>query len=343
MKRRIALALVGAGLTTAMMAGSVSAQPVSPDAKPLVSVVKLSVGVVSSVNAAPLYVADAKGYFKAEKIEVSITNIPTVSAVQPLLATGRLDVAYGLPSPGLFNGLATGQDVRLVASAGQPRVGKPNSAAIVLKNGPIKRLQDLRGKSISVAGGIAGASAWYASELLKQANMTVNDVRLVNLSSSDGVAALKNGAVQAVMALGPDLVNALGSGQYSLIGDMYEVLKNGTGGAFIFGSKLIKQDRRAGVAFLRAMLKATRNDLQGDWFKNKQIINILVKATSSPSWVIKKTFPPLFDRNLTLPSGPFQSMQSFWREQRLLNYAPALKVPRIIDGDMIKAAVASYR
>lgn len=328
---------------TTPQSSSTSSPDIDPDAQPLTEPVEVTVGVVATINAAPVWVADAKGYFAQEKIKVTVTNIPTVSAVQPLLATGRLDVAYGLPSPGLFNGLATGQDVRLVSSAGQPRKGKPASAAIVLKDGPIKTLEDLRGKSISVAGGIAGASAWYLSELLKQADMTVDDVRLVTLGSADGVAALKNGAVHATMALGPDLVKAMASGEYELIGDMYEVLKNGTGGAFIFGSRLIKDDRQVGAAFLRALLKATREDLQDGYFENEEILAILGTALNSPPAVLKQTYPPTFDPDLTLPSMPFESMQAFWRAQGQLDFDEDLEVGQIIDSALMETAATSAR
>ena len=72
-----------------------------------------------------------------------------------------------------------------------------------------------------------------------------------------------------------------------VLGDMDKVLANGSGGSYVFGPTLLRDNRRAGVAFMRALLKATREDLQGNFLKNKQTVRILAKATGSFSWVVE--------------------------------------------------------
>ncbi len=84
----------------------------------------MTFGVLPNVNAAPMYVAVAKGYFgEDDPFEVEYVNTGTSAEAQPLVATGRLDGLYAGPSAGFFNGLASGQAVKFATGSGQYRPG----------------------------------------------------------------------------------------------------------------------------------------------------------------------------------------------------------------------------
>ncbi|MCU1373893.1 MAG: transporter substrate-binding protein, partial [Actinomycetia bacterium] len=262
-RRRLIGLLVAVGVVLlGAVPAQAQAQKPSADAKPLDSVTKLTVALLPNVNAAALYLAQAKGYFKAEKLDVNIINGGSLVDSLPLLTTGRVDATYAGASAGFFNQVANGVEVQYVAGAGQSRKGGAASAFIVKTGGPIKTLSDLRGKKVTAPGLTGGISAYYLSELLKQANMTVEDVQLVNTDVPGGLAALKNGAVSAALSSGPVMTEALSSGAFQIIGDMDKVLSIGNGGGYILGPSLLKKNRRAGVAFVRALLKTTRKELQ---------------------------------------------------------------------------------
>jgi NitT/TauT family transport system substrate-binding protein len=350
MGKRLAAALLALAVATGVMATGAGAQTkASPDAKPVEGTVKLSIGTSATLNAAPLFIAQAKGYFAKEHLDVSIVSNIVGIVAQPLLATGRMDAAYVGASVAFFNGVAGGHDVKFASGAGQTKIGcKPTCAGsgfVVQRNGPIKKLSDLRGKKIAANGGFTGTSGYYLSQLLKQAGMTPDDVRVVDILLPDGLQALNNGAVSAAIDSGVGMTQHISSGgPYDLIGDMDKVLANGNGGGFIFGKSLIKENRRAGVAVIRAMLKAVRVDLKGDWVHDKEIVNILSKATGTPTWVIKASPVPVFDNNLAQTTQVLADMQSFWRFQgKLLNYAPSMKPPRYSDSGLLADAVASYK
>ena len=312
-------------------------------AGPLDEPVKVTFGVLPNVNAAPMYVAVAKGYFGEDNLEVEYVNAGTSAEAQPLVATGRLDGLYAGPSAGFFNGLASGQAVKFATGSGQYRPGGAASAYVTLPGSPIQSVADLAGQKVAVPGGIPAVSGFYLAELLEQAGLTVNDVEIVPLSVVDGLAALTNGAVVAAMSSGPQMTAGLADGSQVLVGDMDKVLAEGNSGGFILGPTLLEENRCAGVAFVRGLLRANREDLQGEYLQNQEIVDIVATATGFPPDVIASTVPPLFDEDLATTDGVYQNMQTFWRSQNVLDYETDLAIEQIVDQALMEEAQATYQ
>jgi len=94
----------------------------------------------------------------------------------------------------------------------------------------------------------------------------------------------------------------------------------------------------------RALLKATRVDLQKkDWLKDKDNIRALATGTGTPTWVVRATSAPLFDPDMTVKFGVIDSMQRFWGVNGLINYLPYMKASRLVDTELLKIAMDSYR
>ena len=66
------------------------------------------VGVASDIG---LYVADKKGYFRDEGLDVALTMIDQTNRMIPTLGTGDLDVGSGTIAASLYN--AVGRDIAL--------------------------------------------------------------------------------------------------------------------------------------------------------------------------------------------------------------------------------------
>ena len=64
---------------------------------------KVSIGVTGAATDVGLWVADAKGFFKAEGIEVNFERFDSAARMNAVLGSGELDVGAGGPSAGLFN------------------------------------------------------------------------------------------------------------------------------------------------------------------------------------------------------------------------------------------------
>ncbi|MHA7966939.1 aliphatic sulfonate ABC transporter substrate-binding protein [Paenibacillus sp. CAU 1782] len=142
----------------------------------------------------PMIIGKEKGWFAEEFAKYGATvefqTLASASQYNEALAAGRLDIVrtgfigtIAAQSAGIeFKSLAEG-------SSGAP------DAILVPESSPIQSIADLKGKSIAVA---KGSSSWGVLQLaLKQAGVSPDDVKLVNLQPSDAQAAYQSGQVDA--------------------------------------------------------------------------------------------------------------------------------------------------
>src|SRR5438046_3003402 len=73
--------------------------------------IKINVGIANSATDVGLFVADKKGYFKREGLEVNFIAFDSGARMIAPFASGDLDVGGGGPSAGLYNAVARGIDI----------------------------------------------------------------------------------------------------------------------------------------------------------------------------------------------------------------------------------------
>jgi NitT/TauT family transport system substrate-binding protein len=107
--RATAIGSIAAGIALSALGRAASAQT---------SPTKVSIGVVGSTSESPLFIADKLGYFREMGIVPDyVTSASAANMIAPL-GTGQLDVATGGPSAGLYNAIARGIDIKIVADKG---------------------------------------------------------------------------------------------------------------------------------------------------------------------------------------------------------------------------------
>ena len=147
-----------------------------------------------SSSAMPLYLAQTKGFFKAEALDVELIQInPRIGAT----AVVNGDVSFATPFVSTFRGILQGFPMKTVF--------------VHLKKGPyylmvrpdIKDVQQLKGKRLGVAT-IKGADQLNAEELLQAKGFNPNQIQAVAIG--DGplrMQALISGAVDAICVAPP--------------------------------------------------------------------------------------------------------------------------------------------
>jgi len=162
-------------------------------AGPAAAAEKLSVLLEWFVNPdhAPLVVAKEKGLFAAHGLDVDLVAPADPSAPPRLVAAGQADVAlHYQPS------------LDLDVDAGLPLVRfgtlieTPLNTLIVLKDGPIKSLADLKGRKIGYS--VSGFEDAMLGQFLKTAGLAIDDVELINVNFALS-ASLLAGQVDAVV------------------------------------------------------------------------------------------------------------------------------------------------
>ncbi len=121
-----------------------------------------------------IYMAKRLGYFRDAGLDVSINAPSDPSAPLKQVAAGQADLAISY-EPEVLLAREEGLDVVAVGAL----VDRPLTSMIWLRKSGVKRVTDLRGKTIATAG-IPYQDA-YLKTILARANMSPSDVKSVNV------------------------------------------------------------------------------------------------------------------------------------------------------------------
>jgi len=125
----------------------------------------------------PVIIANEKGIFKEEGLEVQIIPPANPSDPPKLVAAGKADIAISY-QPQLHMQVHEGLPVIRIGTL----VATPLNCLLVLKDGPIKKLSDLKNKKIGYS--IAGMEQALLSAILKKANINKDEVEYINVNWS---------------------------------------------------------------------------------------------------------------------------------------------------------------
>lgn len=140
---------------------------------------------------APIILAEQKGYFADQGLEVDIIAPADPSDPPKLVAAGRADLAVGY-QPQLHLQVHEGLPLVRVGTL----VGTPLICLMVDANGPVQSLADLKGRTIGYS--VAGVEQALVGALLAQVDLTMDDVNMVNVNWSL-TPSLMSGQVDATI------------------------------------------------------------------------------------------------------------------------------------------------
>jgi putative hydroxymethylpyrimidine transport system substrate-binding protein len=140
---------------------------------------KITIGLDWFINPdhAPLIIAQKRGFFKEVGLEVEMIEPADPNDPPKLVAAGKLDLAISY-QPQLHIQVDQGLPVVRVGSL----VSVPLNSLVVLENGPIKSISDLKGKKIGFS--VGGFEEALLSGMLEKYNIKMTDVDLININFS---------------------------------------------------------------------------------------------------------------------------------------------------------------
>ncbi len=139
----------------------------------------------------PLYVAQELGYFKDEGLSVDLIAPADPNDPPRLVAAGQGDIAISY-QPQLHLQVDAGLPVARFGTL----VATPLNTVIVLKDGPIKSIKDLKGKKVGFS--VGGFEDALLGAMLEKHGLSLKDVTLVNVNFSLS-PALFAGQVDAIV------------------------------------------------------------------------------------------------------------------------------------------------
>ncbi|WP_176360037.1 ABC transporter substrate-binding protein [Desulfosediminicola ganghwensis] len=126
---------------------------------------------------APLYVALEKGYFAEKGLEVELIAPANPNDPAKLVAAGKADIAVSYQHQ---HHMQVEQGLPLVRIA--TLVATPLNSLVVLEDGPIKTIADLKGKTIGYS--VGGFETVLLKVMLEKEGLTLDDVKLINVNFS---------------------------------------------------------------------------------------------------------------------------------------------------------------
>ena len=138
----------------------------------------------------PLDIGIEVGIFAKHGLEVESLAFGGAAKLQQALAAGAVDVGLG-SGPALSFTAKGAPQLGIAAMAGRPSI----MSLIVAKDGPIKSVADLKGKTLSISAP-GGVPEWLARELSRQQGWGPDGINLIGLGAdSSQIAALRTGQV----------------------------------------------------------------------------------------------------------------------------------------------------
>ncbi|MBV0933819.1 ABC transporter substrate-binding protein [Marinobacterium weihaiense] len=139
----------------------------------------------------PLIIAQQKGFFAAQGLEVSLVEPADPSMPPKLVAAGKTDMAVSY-QPQLHLQVDQGLPLTRVGTL----VATPLNSLVVLKDGPINSIADLKGKKVGFS--VSGFEDALLSAMLNKHGLKADDIELINVNWSLSPSVI-SGQVDAVI------------------------------------------------------------------------------------------------------------------------------------------------
>ncbi len=248
---------LAAGLSAAL---AITAFAAAAETAPLNPRVAIKLGAIGAVSDAGIFIAQEKGYFKDEGLDVELVSFKAAPQILPAIATGEVQVSGSAVTPALFNAFARGIGMKLVADKGQVAKGF-GFAAIVIRSDladTVKDFRDLKGRKFGVMGkGVS--STTQLGKALELGGIEPKEVELVELGLPEMVAALGNKAIDGATLLEPFITFATARHVGIRWKGMEDFLPfTGQNGVIIYSQRFIEEQPQAAKRWMVAYLKGTR-------------------------------------------------------------------------------------
>ena len=178
-----------AGIKSALVAGMMVAGTIAPATA--TDKITLLLDWFVNPDHGPIIIAEEKGYFKGAGLEVEVIAPADPADPPKLVAAGRAELAISY-QPQLHLQVAEGLPLVRVGTL----VATPLNCLLVLADGPVKSIADLRGGKVGFS--VAGVEEALLKTILERNGVGLDEIDLVNVNWSLS-PSLMSGQVDAVI------------------------------------------------------------------------------------------------------------------------------------------------
>jgi NitT/TauT family transport system substrate-binding protein len=259
---------------------------------------KVRLGLLGTSGDAQMYVALERGYFAQVGLDIEEETFQAGARMMVAGAAGQLDVLSGGPSAGLFNAIARGAEVRVVADKSADLSGRPSQGAVVarkelVESGRLNTYAGLKGLKISVLA-LQSANHLVIVKALQEGGLAPDDVELIELGVGDVNGAIANGAIDLGIQIEPLASIGEQRGLFRIWKRFQEIYPEHNTSVIMYSPQFVAEQPEAARNFMVAYLRGTRDLVDAfDKGKDKEaIVDILTRGTNVKDAATWDQIPP---------------------------------------------------
>ncbi|MBV4419445.1 aliphatic sulfonate ABC transporter substrate-binding protein [Clostridium tyrobutyricum] len=329
-KNRIIAAIMSLSIILAVGCSSDNSSNNSSGVKG-VKVKEIRIATQPIPNYAPIFVAKQKKWIEQDMAKVGVkvkwTSFASGPPENESLASGSQDIGMMGDSPA-FIGKSVGQDTSIIASSS---IGPKALAVMVSKDSKITSPKQLKGKKVAVVKGSYAHHLLYL--ILKNNNMTTDDVQLINMDTNGDISsAIANKNIDAGVVWEPTITQMENKGTGKVLVDGTDV-KLGIC-IYVIRNKFAEENPELVKIFLK--------DVQRGAEFEKQNLNETAKLISTevnlPQDQLVKVLPK-YNFNPYLTNSDVEELkktQEFMKESNLIT--TSVDVDKFVNKDYLQQA-----
>ncbi len=264
-----------------------------PPAARAADLVKL--GDLATLSTAPLYLAIEKGYVREQGIDLVTERFAAAAKMNAAFAAGELDAGVGTGNAGIFNAIAQGFDVKIVADKGQMRPGYAPSRLMVrrdlVEGGQVNSPKDLKGRKIAVLAQ-GTVNSYELAQLLEHDGIAFKDVALVFLGPAQTLQAFVTRGIDAAIVVEPWVAKATAERLAVPVGDMEQVpaLRSHQVAMILYTGRFMEERRPVAQRLMNAYLEGIDFLTRHGW-KDGEVVDAIVKHTGVERNLVEAAAP----------------------------------------------------
>jgi NitT/TauT family transport system substrate-binding protein len=218
-QRALVLAIVGltAGIT-ACSSGSTASSP-SGGASGAPELSNITIGVLRSADTVTVQIAEDKGFFKQQGLNVTFVPMTTTNQTTSGLLSHTMD--FGVQNyVGMFEAEKTVPNLNLREVSDDSQASVDNYVLLVAKNSKLTSISQLKGKRVSIPAPGFNFGAMALDVLLAPYHLSSADYTTVVLPFSAAAQALAKGEVDAAFTTEPFITTAEAAAGDRILVDM---------------------------------------------------------------------------------------------------------------------------
>ncbi len=306
---------------------------------------RVRLGVLGTIVDAGFYIGLDQGYFREQGLDLEMIPFDSGARMVAPLGTGQLDAGGGAHSAGMFNAVARGVALKLVADKGSSPPGHGVQALLfrrdLAESGQVRSPADLRGRRVAISA--RGATTETALALwLRPYGLALDDVETVELGFGEHPSALAGRSVDAAVTIEPFVTGTLDQGSATLYQRTDEIYPGYQNGEVIYSSPFAQEQADAAQRFMLAYLRAVRfyNDAfaRGDLARRQEAIASLARHTAVRDLALyERMVMPGLDPTGHMSVASIREDQEFWLASGLQQ--TRIDIDQVVDHSFADAAV----